>query len=72
MPPMTAPAFQVVIDDDDTLYKIEALIETEIAKYIDLGYQIFSAGIGSLGDEPAQRKAAEQLRHLHYAEHIES
>lgn len=44
------------------------IVQEEIAKYIDIAYRTFCAGVGSIGDEPAQRKAAEQIRHLHLAE----
>jgi hypothetical protein len=64
----SAPAFQVVVADEDTRHKVRQLIEEEIARYVEIGYRTFLAGIGESGDEPAQRKAAEQLRHLHYAE----
>jgi hypothetical protein len=65
---VTAPALQVVIADEDTLHMIRELIQAEIARYIEQGYRTFLAGCGNVGDEPAQRKAADQLRHLHYAE----
>lgn len=63
-----APNFDVVVADEDTLHMVRDIIEAEIARYIEQGFRTFLAGIGNLGDEPAQRKAAEQLRWLHYAE----
>ena len=44
------------------------IIEDEIRTYIRTHLNLCLAGLGDLGDEPAQRKIVDQIQHLHLAE----
>lgn len=46
----------------------QGIVQSVLARYIETAYRTMLAGLGDLGDEPAQRKAVEQMRHLHLAE----
>lgn len=48
--------------------QIAALIEGHIEAWVEQGYRIACATVGTVRDEPAMRKGFDQMRHLHLAE----